>query len=159
MKSYGPVYPIVEYLAHINGHWVAAPAVTGSQVKPPQARISMLKEYAGLDVTKMYAPPGGRSDKKLQAEWAWEKFVQIAEKCAARGHPFGLGLSQTTDCVDFAGALFHAFGAEMVNAKGDVTVNSDNTRHVLEYSRRLCKVLPKDVIAWAEKQLQAYAVM
>ena len=148
IKEHGGVYPIVEYLAHHKDHWVAAPAVTGSQVKPPCARISMFKDYAGLDVTKMYAGPGGHSDKKLQNEWTWDKFVEVAEKCAAKGHPFGLGLSQTTDCVDFAGALFHAFGAELVNAKGDVTVNSDNTRHVLEYSQRLCKVLPKDVIAW-----------
>jgi ABC-type glycerol-3-phosphate transport system substrate-binding protein len=148
MKSYGEVYPIVEYLGHIKGHWVAAPAVTGSQVKPPCARISMLRDYAGLDVTKMYAGPGGHSDKALQDAWTWEKFVEVAEKCAAKGHSFGLGLSQTTDCVDFAGALFHAFGAELVSAKGDVTVNSDNTRQVLEYSQRLGKVLPKDVIAW-----------
>ncbi len=148
IKANGGTYPIIEYLAHQKGHWVAAPAVTGSQVKPPCARISMFKQYAGLDVTKMYAGPGGHSDKKLQDEWTWDKFLEVAEKCAAGGHPFGLGLSQTTDCVDFAGALFHAYGAEMVNAKGDVTVNSDNTRQVLEYSQRLGKVLPKDVIAW-----------
>ncbi len=148
IKHNGEPYPIVEYLGKPKGHWVAAPAVTGSQVKPPQARISMLKEYAGLDVTKMYAPPGGHSNKKLQDEWTWEKFVEVAEKCHKGGHPFGLGLSQTTDSVDWAGALFHAFGAELVNAKGEVTVNSDNTRHVLEYSQRLVRVLPKDVIAW-----------
>jgi len=148
IKANGGPYPIVEYLAHHKGHWVAAPAVTGSQVKPPCARISMFKQYAGLDVTKMYAPPGGHSDKKLQDEWTWDKFLEVAEKCAAGGHPFGLGLSQTTDCVDFAGALFHAYGAELVNAKGEVTVNSDHTRQVLEYSQRLGKVLPKDVIAW-----------
>ncbi|MGA8049048.1 MAG: extracellular solute-binding protein [Burkholderiales bacterium] len=148
IKANGGTYPIVDYLAHQKGHWVAAPAVTGSQVKPPCARISMFKQYAGLDVTKMYAPPGGHSDKKLQDEWTWDKFLEVAEKCAAGGHPFGLGLSQTTDCVDFAGALFHAYGAELVNAKGDVTVNSDHTKQVLEYSQRLGKVLPKDVIAW-----------
>jgi ABC-type glycerol-3-phosphate transport system substrate-binding protein len=148
IKHNGEPYPIVEYLGKPKGHWVAAPAVTGSQVKPPQARISRLKEYAGLDVTEMYAPPGGHSNKKLQDEWTWEKFVEVAEKCHKGGHPFGLGLSQTTDSVDWAGALFHAFGAELVNAKGDVTVNSDNTRHVLEYAQRLVRVLPKDVIAW-----------
>ena len=148
IKANGKPYAIVEYLGQPKGHWVAAPAVTGSQVKPPCARISMFKEYAGLDVTKMYAPPGGHSDKKLQDEWTWDKFVEVAEKCAKGGHPFGLGLGQTTDSVDWAGALFHAYGAELVNAKGDVTVNSDNTRQVLEYAQRLCKVLPKDVIAW-----------
>ena len=148
IKHNGGTYPIAEYLAHQKGHWVAAPAVTGSQVKPPQARISMLKEYAGLDVTKMYAGPGGHSDKHLQDNWTWDTFVDVAEKCHKGGHPFGLGLSQTTDSVDWAGALFHAFGAELVNAKGEVTVNSDNTKQVLEYSQRLVKVLPKDVIAW-----------
>ena len=50
--------------------------------------------------------------------------------------------------MDWVGALFHAYGAELVNAKGDVTVNSDHTKQVLEWSQRLVKVLPKDVIAW-----------
>ena len=148
IKANGKPYPIVEYLAQHKGHWVAAPAVTGSQVKPPCARISMFKKFADLDVTKMYAGPGEKSDKKLQDEWTWDKFLDVAEKCAKGGHPFGLGLSQTTDCVDWVGALFHAYGAELVNAKGDVTVNSDHTKRVLEYSQRLVKVLPKDVIAW-----------
>lgn len=158
IKANGEPYPIMEYLAHIKGRWVAAPAVTGSQVKPPCARISRFKEYAGLDVTKMYAGPGGHSDKKLQDEWTWDKFVEVAEKCAANGHPFGIGLGATTDSVDFAGALFHAFGAELVNAKGDVTVNSDNTRHVLEYSQRLVKVLPKDVVAWDDSSNNKFLI-
>ena len=50
--------------------------------------------------------------------------------------------------MDWAGALFHAYGAELVNAKGDVTVNSDNTKQVLEWAQRLVPALPKDVIAW-----------
>ncbi|MGH8745198.1 MAG: hypothetical protein ACREUK_01760, partial [Burkholderiales bacterium] len=54
IKHNGGVYPVVEYLGKHKGHWIAAPAVTGSQVKPPCARISMFKEYAGLDVQKMY---------------------------------------------------------------------------------------------------------
>ena len=148
IKANGDPYPIVEYLGKPKGHWAAAPAVTGSQVKPPHARISMLKEYAGLDVTKMYAGPGGHSDKALQDAWTWDKYLEVAQKCAAHGHPFGLGLSSTTDYVDWAGALFHAFGSELVNAKGEVTVNSDNTKHVLEWSQRLVPVLPKDCIAW-----------
>ena len=148
IKANGPVYPLIEYLGKIKGHWVAAPAVTGSQIKPPCARISLLKKFAGLDVTKMYAGPGGKSDKALQDNWTWDTFLNVAEKCAKGGYPFALGLSQTTDCVDWVGALFHAYGAELVNAKGDVTVNSDHTKQVLEYSQRLVKVLPKDVIAY-----------
>jgi len=158
IKANGDVYPIVSFLGKPKGHWVGAPAVTGSQVKPPCARISMFKKFADLDVTKMYAPPGGHSDKKLQDEWTWDKFLEVAEKCYAGGYPFGLGLGQTTDSVDWAGALFHAYGAELVNAKGDVTVNSDNTRQVLEYSQRLCKVLPKDVVAWDDASNNKFLV-
>ena len=53
IKANGAPYGIVEYLGKPKGHWVAAPAVPGSQGKPPCARISMFKEYAGLDLTKI----------------------------------------------------------------------------------------------------------
>ena len=148
IKHNGGVYPVVEYLGKHKGHWIAAPAVTGSQVKPPCARISMLKEYAGLDIQKMYPGPGGKPDKHLQDHWTWDTFLDAAEKCSKGGHAFGLGLGQTTDCVDWVGALFHAYGAELVNSKGEVTVKSDHTKQVLEWSQRLVKVLPQDVFAY-----------
>ena len=56
-----------------------------------------------------------------------------AEKCAKGGHPFGLGLSTCTDAINMAGAVFAAYGAEMVDAKGNITVKSDATRQVLEW--------------------------
>jgi ABC-type glycerol-3-phosphate transport system substrate-binding protein len=148
IKHNGKESGVVQYLTHKDGHWLGVPAVTGSQVKPPCARYDRFMEYAGLDVRKMYPGPGGKPDKHLQDQWTWDTFVEVAEKCHKGGHPFGLGLGQTTDSIDWVGALFHAFGAELVNSKGEITVNSDHTKRVLEWSQRLVKVLPPDVFAW-----------
>ena len=62
--------------------------------------------------------------------------------------PFALGLSNAGDCVDFCGALFAAYGADLVDAKGNVTVRSDAVREVLEYGQQLVKFLPRDVLSY-----------
>jgi ABC-type glycerol-3-phosphate transport system substrate-binding protein len=46
------------------------------------------------------------------------------------------------------GALFSSFGAELVDAKGNITVKSDAVKQVLEYMKKLVPVLPPDVFAW-----------
>ena len=38
----------------------------------------------------------------------------------AGGVPFGIGLGETSDNVDTAGAIFQSFGAHLVDAKGDI---------------------------------------
>jgi hypothetical protein len=44
----GAVNPTVEYLGKANGHWLAVPATSGSQMKGPCSRIDLLKQYAKL---------------------------------------------------------------------------------------------------------------
>jgi ABC-type glycerol-3-phosphate transport system substrate-binding protein len=61
---------------------------------------------------------------------------------------FGIGLSTTPDSVDTAGAMFAAFGAEVISAKGDINVRSDNVRQVLEYAQQLVKHLPADAVSY-----------
>jgi ABC-type glycerol-3-phosphate transport system substrate-binding protein len=61
---------------------------------------------------------------------------------------FGIGLGTTADSVDTAGAMFAAYGAEVVSAKGDITVKSDAVTAVLEYAQRLVKFLPKDAVSY-----------
>ena len=148
----------VEYLGKVDGHWVAVPATNGSQVKGPCGRIDLLKKYAGLDVVKMYPGPGGKPDKAMQDKWTWETFLSVAEKCHKGGNPFGLGLGQTTYSVDWVGALFHAYGAQLVDAKGNITVKSDATKQVLEYMQKLVKVLPPDVFAWDDSSNNKYLI-
>jgi ABC-type glycerol-3-phosphate transport system substrate-binding protein len=143
----GAVSPLIEYLGRVEGRWIAIPATPGSQIKGPCGRIDLLKQHAGLDVTKMY-PAGKAPDNALSENWTWDAFLTAAEKCHKAGVPFGIGLGQTPDSVDSMGALFSSFGAELVDAKGNITVKSDAVKQVLEYMKKLVPVLPPDVFAW-----------
>ena len=80
--------------------------------------------------------------------WTWTTFLKAAETCHKAGFPFGIGLGQTSDSVDSVGAFFQSYGAELVDAKGDITVKSDAVRQALEYCKRLVKFLPPDAPAW-----------
>ena len=143
----GEVSPLIQYLGRIDGRWISIPATPGSQIKGPCGRIDLLKQHAGLDVTKMY-PAGAEPDKAMAESWTWDAFLAAAEKCHKAGFPFGVGLGQTPDSVDSMGALFGSFGAELVDAKGNITVKSDAVKQVLEYMKKLVPFLPPDVFAW-----------
>jgi len=158
MKKNGSAPAVVEYLGKQDGHWIAVPATNGSQLKGPCGRIDLLKKYAGLDIVKMYPGAGGKPDKALQDQWTWDTFLSAAEKCFKGGNPFGLAIGQSTDSVDWIGAMFHAFGAQLVDAKGNITVKSDAVKQVLEYSQRLVKVLPPDVFAWDDASNNKYLI-
>ena len=144
--KYGPVTHAAEYLAKLKGKWVAIPTSSGSQNKPPCARISVMQKVAGIDVKKMYPVEDAATPEA--ANWTYDTFLKAAEACNKAGMAFGIGLSPTADCVDFAGALFSAFGADLVDAKGNVTVDSDNVKQVLEYGQRLVKALPPDAVSY-----------
>ncbi|MFM9997510.1 MAG: ABC transporter substrate-binding protein [Burkholderiaceae bacterium] len=143
----GTVSPLMEYLGKHGGNWVAIPATPGSQIKGPCGRIDLFKQHAGIDIQKMY-PAGAPPDKALSDSWTWDTFLVAAEKCHKAGSPFGIGLGGTTDSVDSMGALFGSYGAELVDAKGNITVNSDAVKQVLEYMKKLVPFLPPDVFAW-----------
>ena len=80
--------------------------------------------------------------------WTWDAFLSAAEKCHKAGFAFGLPLGVTTDSVEWLGAFFRAFGAEMVDAKGNITVKSDAMRQAFDYLQRLAAFLPPDAAAW-----------
>ena len=147
IAQFGAPAAAIDYLGKQDGRWVAVPATAGSQMKGPCGRIDLFKQHVGLDLTKMY-PAGASPDKVLTDRWSWDTFLTAAQKCHKAGVPFGIGLGQTPDSVDSAGALFAAYGAHLVDAKGNITVNSDPTRQVLEYAKRLVQFLPADVFAW-----------
>ena len=69
--------------------------------------------------------PAHKSDPKAAADWNYDTFLKAAEACHKAGYPFGLGLGQTGDSVNNTGIIYSAFGAELVNAKGEITVDSD----------------------------------
>jgi hypothetical protein len=143
---YGQVNSVCEYLGKSKGHWAAIPTSSGTQYKGPSGRISVLKDKAGLDIVAMY--PAKDVHTPASDQWTWDAHLAAADACAKADMPFAIGLGQTADSVDTAGALFRAYGAELVDKDGTVTVKSDKVRAVLEYARKLVKVLPADAVSF-----------
>jgi ABC-type glycerol-3-phosphate transport system substrate-binding protein len=144
--KYGPTNKVCEYLAKIKGHWLAVPTSSGTQNKPPSARISTMKSAAGIDVVKMF--PAEDVQTPESDTWTWDTFLKAAEACHKADMTFGIGTGVTADSVDFAGALFSAFGAELIGSEGNVTVDTDAVKQVLEYCQRLVKFLPAESVSY-----------
>jgi hypothetical protein len=90
--QYGPYSPIHEYLPKIKGNWRALPSSTGTLNLNCCARISLLKQHAGIDIVAMYLPH--KSDPAAAANWTYDTFLMAAEACQKAGFAFGLGLGQ-----------------------------------------------------------------
>jgi ABC-type glycerol-3-phosphate transport system substrate-binding protein len=154
IKDNGKVAATVEYLGKVDGKWLAVPATVGTQFKGPCSRIDYMKQYAGLDVQAMY--PAGSEPKA--DNWNLDTFLKAAEACHKGGHPFGIGCGTTSDNVDTIGTIFHAFGAEVVNAKGDIVVKNDQVRQALDWYKKLMQFLPEDVAAWDDSSNNKFLI-
>ena len=144
IEKNGAVNKTVEYLGRSDGKWIAIPATIGSQIKGPCSRIDLMKQHAGIDVQALY--PAGSAPKA--DAWTTDAYLKAAEACQKAGHAFGVGLGTTSDSVDTAGAIFSSFGAELVDAKGNIKVKTDSVRQALEYYAKLAKFFPPDAPAW-----------
>ena len=153
IKQNGEVNGTVKYLGQANGKWLAVPASVGSQIKGPCSRIDLMKKHASIDVQAMY--PAGSPPKA--DNWTMDTFLKAAEACQKGGVPFGIGLGETSDNVDTAGAIFQSFGAELVDAKGNLTVKTDAVRQALEFYKKLIAFLPPDVAGVGRRLQQQMA--
>jgi ABC-type glycerol-3-phosphate transport system substrate-binding protein len=145
--KYGQPSAAVEYLGKQNGHWIAVPSIPNTLTLPSVGRIDLFKEHLGLDLTQMY-PAGAPPNKELADKWTWDFWLQAAEKMHKIGHPFGMPLGQTGDSMNWVGALFTAYGAQLVDKDGNITVKSDATRQMLDFFKKLVPFLPDGVFAW-----------
>ncbi len=148
IKQYGPISPVAEYLAKIKGVWRGVPAAAGSQVKPCCSRFDLYKEHAGIDVRDLFPADESKWDTAKIGSWSWDTYLTSAEKLFKAGYPVGLPMGQTSDSVDWVGALFNSYGVVMVDAKDNIRINSDETRTALEYVKKLMAVIPPEVYAW-----------
>jgi ABC-type glycerol-3-phosphate transport system substrate-binding protein len=144
IEKNGPVSKAVESIGFQGGHWLGVPMSRGSLLMGCTARFDMIKEYAGIDVQALY--PAGKPPN--DADWTWDAFLAAAEKCHKAGHEFGLPLGLTTDSYLWVGALFLAHGAELMNAKGDITVRTDKVKQVMEFGKKISAFCPSDAQAW-----------
>jgi ABC-type glycerol-3-phosphate transport system substrate-binding protein len=125
---------------------MAIPTSTYSGCRPTLARISLMKQIAGIDVQALYPPH--KVEPPEATEWTYDAFLKAGEACKRAGYPFGLGIGNTGDSVGNAATWFAAFGAELVDASGNITINSDKMRSFLEWGRKLVKVLPDDALSY-----------
>ena len=146
-----------EYLGKFDGHWAALPVSTGSPTLPACARIDLMKRHAGIDITAMY-PADGQPDKALADTWNWDNFLTAARKCFEAGYPFGLPLGVTPDSVDWVGATFASYGAELVDSQRQyhrqLRAGQDRARMV----QAAGPVLPQEVFAWDNASNNKYLI-
>ena len=148
VRQNGPISPVFEYLGKIKATWRAVPATRLSQVKPCCSRLDLYKEHAGIDLRDIFPADEAQHDQAKIATWTWDTYLASAEKLFKAGYPIGLSMGQTADSVDWVGALFNSYGVVMVDAKDNIRINSDETRAVLEYVKKLMAVNPPEVYAW-----------
>jgi ABC-type glycerol-3-phosphate transport system substrate-binding protein len=135
-----------EYLANIEGSYQAVPTYWLYNLYPCCTRIDLFRQHVGTDVQAVFpasGPMGPGYDR-----WTWSAFLTAAEKCAKAGYPFGLPISNCTDAGNWVGAMFQSFGAELVDAKGNITIRSDKVRQALDYGQRVAAFLTPDVYGW-----------
>src|SRR5580698_2679873 len=145
--KYGKVGHAYEYLAVSDGSWRAVPVGWGSAPLTPCARISMLKQYAGIDVQQWF--PNHPSTPEASKDWTYETQLKAAEACHKAGFTFGLGCgSGSTDARQTWGATFGAFGADLLDAKGNITVDTDTVREAMDYCKRLIPFMPADTVQY-----------
>jgi ABC-type glycerol-3-phosphate transport system substrate-binding protein len=148
IKDYGPISKNCEYLDKHQGHWMAVPSITGSQVKPCCSRIDLYKKYCDIDIVKMFPADESKRDKALVDSWTWDLYLSSAEKLFKAGYPVGLPMGQYSDAIDWVGALFRAYGAVFIDEKDNILVDSAETRTALEYAAKLMAFNPPEVYAW-----------
>ena len=147
IAAHGPLAPSAYFLSQLDGAWLSAPSPTASPNLCSVSRLDLYKEHAHIDLTEIF-PPNSNRDPELVNAWTYESFLQATAKLATAGHPFGAAISPTPDGTNWLAATFSAYGAEFVNREGEVTVNSDEVRNLLEYMSRLTQHMPDSVYAW-----------
>jgi hypothetical protein len=148
IKEHGPISSVSEYLAKIKGVWRGVPTTVGSQVKPCCSRFDLYKQHADIDLRDMFPADESKYDTAKTDQWTWDLYLSTAEKLFKAGYPVGLPMGQTSDAVDWVGALFKSFGVVMVDEKDNIKINSPETRQALEYLKKLMAVNPPEVYAW-----------
>lgn len=146
-SKYGDLMPDAEYLGKIDGTWYSAPGPIGCHTYPMVSRLDLWKEHAGIDLQKIF-PDSPERDPAMVKTWTYDTFLEGCRKLHKAGFPFGNPIGATSDSQDWIGPLFAAFGSYPVDAKGNVTFDSDETRAALEYMKKLTEVMPPDVYAW-----------
>src|SRR5580700_10626128 len=91
----------------------------------PRSAARSNRAARGSISTSIFPADESKWDKAKTDTWTWDTYLTSAQKLHAAGFPVGLPMGQTSDAVDWVGALFNSYGVVMVDAKDNIKVNSD----------------------------------
>ena len=148
LASEGPMVPLAEYLAKVDGVWRASPSPVGSQTQGMISRLDLYKKYADIDLQEIFPGPGQDRNTDLVNAWDYDALLEAGQKLHEAGHGIGGPLAATVDASCWLAPTFAAHGAELVNKDGDIVVDSEEVRTVLEYLSKLARTMPESVYAW-----------
>ncbi len=147
LATQGPIAEVFRSCAYLDGSWRVCPAPTGTNCYATVARLDLFRQHAGIDLMDLFPASNSRDPAKVEG-WDWEAFHGAARALHAAGHPFGAPVAPVPDGTGWLTQLFASYGAALVDARGDVVVNSDAVREALEYLVRLLEAMPENVYAW-----------
>ena len=72
--------------------------------------------------------------------------------------PFRSAARDHAGSVDWVGAMFSSYGAQLVDKDGNITANSEPVKTVLDWFKRLVPALPSEVFAWDNASNNKYLI-
>ena len=110
-----------------DGRWYGVPLCLSTNNYPMNSRLDLWKKHADIDLQKMF-PASPDRDKALVDSWTHDRFLAACRKLHAGGRPLREPIGATNDTGMWLGPLFTSFGAHIVDAKGNITVNRISVR-------------------------------
>ena len=144
--KYGKYDPVVEYLAKPKDHWLAIPGTDPTANLTCCARISMLKNFAGIDIQAMYPAEPGATPQA--AQWTYDTFLKAAEACAKAGFPFAWGWAPPAIRSTPSARSFVRSAPNWSAPRGRSRLIPISMRSVLEYGQKLVRFFPSDTVSY-----------
>ena len=122
--------------ARLKGHWLAVPTSSGTQNKPAVRAHQHASRHGRASTCGAMYPAQGRTTARLRTAGPGTTFLKAAEAChegrhAVRHRPRPVPPTRSTSSARCS----RAFGATLVDEKGNITVKSDAVRQVLDYAQ------------------------
>ena len=139
-RDSGPWLPVARYVAQFGGRWYALPWYHYST----PATINV-KHWRRIGM-------GAENVAALD----WDAFLVYAERLHALGHSVAVTLGQTFDAQEGTHSILYSFGGRVVDAKGNVVIDSAETARAIEYLKRLFRFMPREVLGWDDASNNRY---
>ena len=136
IKQNGAVNDTVNYLGKANGNWFATPATIGSQIKGPCSRIDLMNSMPASTCRRCI-----RRARRRRPTAGTTTPTSRPRKPAPRPVSIRRGPRPDDRLGRHRGRVLPRFGAELVNAKGDITVKTDPVRQATPVLRQGGQVL------------------